>query len=260
MEYIFASDPHGTGKEWIDLVQRAQRDYPQAQLVFGGDYIDGRKNSRETLEFVMAAEKQGAQVLLGNHEDMMINFVEYDDDLWFVNGAKTTVKSLFGRRYSQAETRQKLKASDYYCWIKNHAHNLVYETKHLIFVHAGVNPAGIPVNRQYKLWAREEYWYGDDRHNSAAEIFAHNQTGKTIVTGHSPTCIIRGVLEDPTPEGQPEIFGYTNHSYYCPVVRVQYLDEAPRYFTDGGCHSDLPHNHGNVCVFSSDGKLTRSYR
>ena len=86
MEYIFASDPHGTGKAWINLVKQAQTDYPDAKLVLGGDYIDGRKYSKETLDFVMEqAANPNVEVLLGNHEDMLLNFVEKGDDLWFLN-------------------------------------------------------------------------------------------------------------------------------------------------------------------------------
>lgn len=44
--YIWASDPHGTGQAWIELVHQAQTKYPDNQTVFGGDYIDGNPNPR----------------------------------------------------------------------------------------------------------------------------------------------------------------------------------------------------------------------
>ena len=74
MEYIFARDPHGTGKPWIKLVKQAQVDYPDAKLVFGGDYIDGRQHSKETFDFVIEqAANPNVEGLLGNHEDMRVN-------------------------------------------------------------------------------------------------------------------------------------------------------------------------------------------
>ena len=48
--YIWASDPHGTGQAWIELVEQAQTKYPNSQTVFGGDYIDGNSQSAETVD------------------------------------------------------------------------------------------------------------------------------------------------------------------------------------------------------------------
>ena len=46
--YIFISDIHGN-LETIDLIEQAKKDYPLAQLVTGGDYIDGREHVKEVL-------------------------------------------------------------------------------------------------------------------------------------------------------------------------------------------------------------------
>lgn len=71
MLMIFASDPHGTGQPWINLIEQAKQKYPDAQIVFGGDYIDGRSFSKETLEYVMCSVKHDhAIALLGNHEQV----------------------------------------------------------------------------------------------------------------------------------------------------------------------------------------------
>ena len=32
--YIWASDPHGTGQPWIDLVKQAQEKYPDSETIF----------------------------------------------------------------------------------------------------------------------------------------------------------------------------------------------------------------------------------
>lgn len=39
--YIFISDIHGN-LETLDLIKQATADFPEAQLVAGGDYVDGR--------------------------------------------------------------------------------------------------------------------------------------------------------------------------------------------------------------------------
>lgn len=51
--YIWASDPHGVGQPWINLIQQAQHDFPNQQTIFGGDYIDGNKYSKTTVDFVI---------------------------------------------------------------------------------------------------------------------------------------------------------------------------------------------------------------
>ncbi len=257
MEYIFASDPHGTGQPWIGLVKAAEEKYPTAKAVFGGDYIDRRKFSQETIAFVKAQEAdRDAVVLVGNHESMMFDFVEKGDQTWLLNQNKVTVKSLLSRHYSPGRLRKELAANPYYQYLLQHANRLVYVTDHIIFVHAGVPLDGQTGSRDYYLWAREEFWYGEKRHNQLSQIFAHNQTGKTIVVGHTPTCLICGVLDGDVPAGQAKIIGYQEKpTDDCPVVKVQYASEPARYFTDGGCHPQVAQNNGNVCVFAEDGSL-----
>ena len=162
--YIFASDPHGTGQPWIDLVERAKQVYPKSRLVFGGDYIDGRPFSKETLDYVMTSVKAGAIALLGNHEQMMLDFIDQQDDffaaVWYGNGAKTTIKSLLDLNHccSKRMAKRLLQETDYYQFIKGLP--LDYQTDNITLVHAGIKPDGSPTDRDYKLWAREEYWYG----------------------------------------------------------------------------------------------------
>ena len=101
--YIFASDPHGTGKPWIDKVQKALNYYPTAQIVFGGDYIDGRKYSKETVDYIMKMCEDGHIALLGNHEDIMLDTVINNhifDSIWKLNGYKSTIKSFCGRDWA----------------------------------------------------------------------------------------------------------------------------------------------------------------
>lgn len=108
--YVWASDPHGTGQPWINLVKQAQQKYPNSQTIFGGDYIDGNAHSLETIAFVYdQVEHHDAIALRGNHEQLMHDFVEYNNDLWFYNGAKTTIKSLFGRGFQRTLLRTSLK-------------------------------------------------------------------------------------------------------------------------------------------------------
>lgn len=254
--FIFASDAHGTGKEWIDKIKQAMKKYPKAQLVLGGDYIDGRKFSKETLNFVFEEYLKGAYVLKGNHEDMLYNFVKFNDLLWIINGYKTTIKSLCGRGYGKLVSRAvlsqyKLQYKDKSMYLTKFIESLspmkIYPN--IIFVHAGVDPS-LPVhpehtNSKFALWAREDYYW---QNNST--IFTHNKTGKTIVSGHTPTIFIYGKYENNVVPEIPE-----ENTDNCPVKVVQYPNEKAKIFTDNGCHGQLPTHTGNIVVLDDMGKI-----
>lgn len=275
MTYIWASDPHGTGAKWIELIEKAKEKYPNSQLVLGGDYIDGRKNSRDTLDYVIHEYLKGAVVLPGNHEDLMVDWVEnagiYDFDLWLYNGGKTTIRSLLGRSFSNYDkAKELLKQSEEYQFVKEliSKGKDTYETENIIFTHAGVSDT--TTNFHTKLWLREEYIYQDKMYLSKQDnttpfynAWKHNLTGKSIVTGHTPTCMIVGSYDTfgTFVKDIPYITRLDIHpkSYACPVLTVQYPEEAPKYFTDNGCHAGLPNHFGNICVFNDEGKLVEVF-
>lgn len=250
--YIWASDPHGTGQPWIDLVKEAQEKYPDNKTIFGGDYIDGNKFSLETVKFVYDQVKfHQAVALAGNHEQLIYEFVEHNNDLWYINGAKSTIKSFFRRGYSKKVTQEKLRSNPYYIFLINLP--LVIETSKLIFVHAGITPK-TNVNHQrrlndktyatyFNLWARDEYFYNDVKN----KVFAHNLTGKTIVSGHTPTGLISGKYDN-SQAGFDVTYTNEQNDFACPIRKIQYPNEPARYLTDNGCHGIRSH-HGNVCVF-----------
>lgn len=252
--YIWASDPHGTGQPWIDLVKQAQEKYPDSEIIFGGDYIDGNKWSLETVKFVYDQVKfHQAFALAGNHEQLIYDFVEHNNELWYINGAKTTVKSFLGRGYSKNITRQKLSGNKYYLFLINLP--IIFETQNFIFVHAGANNDTV-INQQrrlndktyatyFNLWARSEYFYSDIEN----KIFTHNLTGKTIVSGHTPTGLISGNYDNGQ-GGFKATYTGEQHEFACPVRKIQYPNEPARYLTDDGCHGIL-HHYGNVCVFDA---------
>lgn len=278
--YIWASDPHGTGQAWINLVNQAKASYPDSQIVFGGDYIDGNKQAKETVDFIIDRVNNHQDIALkGNHEQLMQDFVDHDDDLWYHNGAKKTIKSFLGRGFSKQKTAHLLNGSDYFNFLIKLS--LIYQTNHLIFVHAGIacwtkdwnKPATYkslnPVFRPYTLndqdffylWSREKYWYG----NNEDFNFAHNVAGKAIVTGHTPTMLLFGEYDNQQ-EGFVPTYDWRHDQDKdpkllqrpCPVRTVQYDGEMPRYFTDDGCHGSNQH-HGNICVFTNNGKLVKIF-
>ena len=288
--YIFTSDIHGNSNT-LNLIQNACKDYPDAQLVGGGDYIDGRKDAKEVCEYLMKKSDYNSVILDGNHEELMLNFADGNDQydlgiepLWYVNGGKKTIRSFLGRGFSKPKASELIRQTKYYDFFKDRP--IMYVTPHYIFVHGGVKPVPDFDNQEkyhentmetnlnsydfYRLWARKKYWYTENLADDQSEMpdkgihftikdgkiylvqLAHNKTGKTIVTGHTPTMFVEGSFDDgrtlsPAPASN------------CIIKVVQYPDEPARIFTDGGCHSTLPHNYGNVTVLDDKGNITTVY-
>lgn len=284
-QYIFASDPHGRGKPWIDLVKKAQKKYPHAQLVFGGDYIDGRKDSKMNLDFIIQEIKENnAVALLGNHEQLMLDFLDkkdqvlgLDNALWLSNGGKTTIRSiirpLFHKGFSLQKSSYLIKnKTPYYNFLKKLP--LIYETKDIIFVHAGVNPLSnnymndklyknyrlldyssqFTTKELYFLWSRDEYFWDNQNKTSSIPVFNHNLTGKTIVTGHTPTCLLYGQYDNADQRILKQL-PFTK----CPVRIVQYPNEPARIFTDNGCHSKMQQHKGNIVVLNDKGNILETF-
>ena len=95
---LVISDIHGE----IELLERllADVDYDSShdQLIFLGDYVDRGSDSKKVLDKVIELKSQGAFVLKGNHEDMMIKALTTDDErswkTWVNrNGGSKTLES-----------------------------------------------------------------------------------------------------------------------------------------------------------------------
>lgn len=269
--YIFFSDIHGNANT-IKLIYNAQHDFNNACLIGGGDYIDGRKDSLWVTQNLQHMTKYSNSVILkGNHEQMMIDYADgidglYEDEsLWLWNGGKTTLKSYFShKKRSRQELRELLKNSSYYSFYKNAP--IIMITPHYIFVHAGVipvsnfnDPAIYPKYKKYyytayldgyngyRLWARDEYFL-----DQQGKYLAHNKTGKTIVSGHTPTFFVKGKFDD------GRILEETPKSYSI-VKKIQYVKEPARIVTDGLCHPKYPQHFGNVTVLDDIGNIVAIY-
>lgn len=260
--YIFISDIHGN-HETLGLIEQAKKDFPYAQLVTGGDYIDGRDSVKEVLDYLIEQKSEGAIVLLGNHEQMLLNYAnerEHQDGIWFFNGGSDTLRQLLG----EVATPEELRASRYYRFLTGCP--IMYETPNIVFVHGGVRPDekyndpatynsvnhGFKIDYDfYRIWARERFWYSDTLNKK----IAHNKTKKTIVVGHTPTCGLEGVFDD------GRLMNRLSPDH-CIVRKMQYPGEPARVFTDGGSHSDpliYPHNDGNVVVLDGKGDVVKVY-
>lgn len=237
--YIFASDPHGSSLDWITKVETMIKKYPKATVVFGGDYIDRGHYSKELLTYVIT--KKNAIKLLGNHEEMLL---KAKDDFfmnlsWIRNGGIETLNSFncsdvnefFENNPDIIKEMKKFKTE--------------YVTDNFVFVHAGLdldlkNPIE-DSTKEDKLWIREPYFYNN---NYKKPVFRKNNLDKVIVSGHSPTPYIEGYI------GNTFIKGALSK-----YLKIQYPNEKPRYFADGGASFKNKNHIGIVLVFNEDGEV-----
>ncbi|MGX7030765.1 metallophosphoesterase family protein [Vagococcus zengguangii] len=185
MKSIYAiGDIHGD----ITMFHRALADYDFSshQLVLLGDLLDRGSYSKECLLLgQQLVKKQQAIYLKGNHEDLLLRFIEDPIERYpnyLLNGGKATIESLLHpgacEEYSAVEIAS---------MIRHHYKELLaflgelplyYEWGPYVFVHAGVD---LTKENLQQTSARDFVWIREPFHQLP------NQTGKTIVFGHTPT-------------------------------------------------------------------------
>lgn len=177
MKTIVIGDTHGCYRELKKLYSTLKRsgEYNRKtdRLIFLGDYIDRGENSRKVIGFIKQLQKHNNNViaLMGNHEDMLINYRRGIDVNWLYNGCNETIESYEG--YEEYFKKDLV-------WIRNLP--LYYEDDYFIYVHAGID-IDKPMSEQNKntlLWIREPFIYHNNKYN------------KQVIFGHTPTLSITG--------------------------------------------------------------------
>lgn len=166
---LVISDIHGMYSDFRHVLDVAEYNPDSDRLFLLGDYIDRGDASGATLKFVQELSKDGAIVLKGNHEDMMLRAAtdRYWRTVWLSNGGDATLQS-FGRTIPD--------------WALEFISSLplYHEEPDYILVHAGLRP-GVPLKQQSSddlLWIRDE--------------FILHYEGKPVVFGHTPVALLHG--------------------------------------------------------------------
>ena len=180
---LAVGDIHGMYEKLIALMEKIRFNSAEDLLIFLGDYIDRGPQSLECLDYVMALNKQCPErviCLKGNHEDMCVNYYEYEfhkrslmDNfgkqmvlVWLDNGGRETYRQF--KKLKRSELRKRL------WWIKALSNH--YQVGDYYFCHAGIQPF-IPLEKQREgdlLWMREGFF----------ELY--DGRAGTIVAGHTP--------------------------------------------------------------------------
>lgn len=183
MRTVVIGDIHGCHNELKELISRLTEEkkyLPEKdRLIFIGDYIDRGDNPRLVVKYIRELQdRYGEKVipLMGNHEDMLLNYAAFADQNWLYNGYEAT---LFSYKDHKEDLLKDLR------WMTDLPH--YYEDEHFIYVHAGIDK-DLPMDRQDKetlLWARQEFYYDPRVYD------------KIIIFGHTPTMFMG---EDDTPQ------------------------------------------------------------
>ena len=191
-------DIHGKIKMFEELLKKWNPD--NQQLVLLGDLIDRGEDSYAVVKLAQELqEKYGAIVLTGNHEKMFLEWLEQPVDSsekpldsdkepikFYINhhphGGRDTLRSFLGEdvvaKYRPQEIADMIreKFKDELAFIRSRP--LCLEWRDYIFVHAGVN---LLLDNWKDSNESDFYWIRGLFHN------AKNETGKTIVFGHTTT-------------------------------------------------------------------------
>jgi serine/threonine protein phosphatase 1 len=190
---LVISDIHGEIELFERLLANVNYNSSQDQLILLGDYVDRGPNSKKVLEKVIELKSDGALVLKGNHEDMMIKALTTDEERswknWINrNGGRKTLES-YGFNESEfvvPEEEEFIKPMLHDEILDRHL-NFIQKLDHFIeleeyiLVHAGVHPnQPLEETDPYTfMWIREEF-------------YSAYSGQKTIVFGHTPAMHLHG--------------------------------------------------------------------
>lgn len=192
-KFVYAiGDIHGR----LDLFEKLIQHYNpyEHQMLLIGDLNDRGPRSKDCLLLGQKlVEEFGAIYLRGNHEEYLLQFLT-DPESWaanyFYNGGIETINSLL-----HAGATEEYSPTEISMMIRSRYSNLIdflvglplyYEWDNYIFVHAGVNFSlkdWHDTKPQDFLWIREPFHEGK------------NNTGKTIVFGHTITPMLHGDMQ-----------------------------------------------------------------
>lgn len=175
MRTIVIGDIHGCYNELKELMSTLETEEVYNKntdkLVFLGDYIDRGSDSRLVIKFIRELQENNDNViaLMGNHEDMLLDYMKDISDNWTFNGYASTMESYKGFEKQFKKDVQWMRTLPIY-----------HEDEHFIYVHAGIDPYK-PMEEQDEfdmLWVREPFIYNAKKYH------------KKVIFGHTPTVFL----------------------------------------------------------------------
>lgn len=207
---LIVGDIHGKLGLFNRLLDEMSYDPAEDRLVLIGDLVDRGENSRGVI--VRAIELKEAApdlvtVLRGNHEDLMIDWIEDPEgiqaEIWYYNGGIETLRS-----YANEDGNFSMPESHYNFLI---GLPMWHEDEHAIYVHAGLpeaekgqflHPSSAPDSPDI-IWSRNERFFNEYR-------------GKTVVFGHTISGLLFG--EKGKVWVREDVIGVDTGAYYYGIL------------------------------------------
>ncbi|GHA58876.1 metallophosphoesterase [Amylibacter ulvae] len=160
-------DVHGCDVLLNQLLAKRPDD---AQLIFVGDLVDRGPNSAAVLDIVQSECQNGAICLMGNHEKMMLDFLDRPTERgprWLTFGGLQTMESFGIRGISERASEQELLAArdklasampaGQESWIRDLP--TIHHSGNVHVVHAAADPNRAPddQNARILLWGLDEF-------------------------------------------------------------------------------------------------------
>lgn len=183
MRKFFITDIHGDLKGLELLLRQSGLDWEQDQLVIGGDMINRGKDSAGVLGYLkQLTERHPGRIhaLIGNHEEMMGDYIVNGDKLWLSHGGRETLAGL-KQAYPDPDERQELMEWAY-------SLPMYFEDDEYVYTHAGLYTEQ-PLEEQSRdiLWMTEYEFYRQPH-----EALLALTNGRPVIHGHTPVERIYG--------------------------------------------------------------------
>ncbi|WP_429971776.1 metallophosphoesterase [Fructilactobacillus sp. Tb1] len=268
-KYAFISDIHSDIHGLMNIEKLKEFNDPDTQFIFVGDYIDGPyqpvMGGIKVIRYVRKLVDSGKAIALqGNHDTFMTGTADGNLNAyqtWAINGMTETLKSFGITETTERDIRNTLNAK-YKSEIEFlKSLPLIWINKNIIAVHAGIE-WGENLTTQSEdvfLWIRNPYFY-EDPFEKVNPKYHHNDTNKIIVSGHTPTMLLKGEFKSPVKSLKSRISSPIYSSLLkadCPIAILQSdKNDIPRYMIDGGEKAGMKDNL-NVLVLNEDGSYVR---
>ena len=164
------SDVHGFSQTLKHLLKVSKYNPDRDRLILLGDYIDRGPDSPGAMALVKSLVAQGAVALLGNHEDMLLDYLSpeplYGESYLYNGGARTL------EQYAALPDERLVSDLVFIDSLP-----LMFEYENFIFVHAGLNPLKTYEQTEHDLlWIRDKWWEAPRFIKDKVIVFGHTNT------------------------------------------------------------------------------------
>lgn len=170
-DFVAIGDVHGCDGLLAQLLDRVEHEAPGLPVIFVGDYVDRGPDSAGVLARIMELTRSGAVGLRGNHEAMMLDFVDMParaGPQWLMNGGVQTLES-FGvpapadpwDDNALTDARDALidrAGPALIAWLRERP--LIWQSGNVAVTHAGGDPSSPlePRRGHGLLWGHPDFW------------------------------------------------------------------------------------------------------